>query len=145
MKTLNPYLSFNGQCQNALDFYCYAFNGKVVMRQTFGQAPTAVKGINPTHIMHAEFKAEALYFMASDGLSHEQSAQNNITLNINFSELDEQQACFEKLAEDGVVLMPLGHTFWGATLGKVQDQFGIQWMLNCHTNPKKHNTELKNQ
>ena len=132
MKTLNPYLSFNGQCQDALDFYCNAFNGKVVMRQTFGQAPNAIKGVNPAHIMHAEFKAQGIYFMASDGLSHEAATQNSVVLNINFSDVDEQTACFEKLATNGVILMPLERTFWGANFGKVQDQFGVQWMLNCH-------------
>ena len=137
MKTLNPYLSFNGQCQDALDFYCTTFNGKVVMRQTFGQAPNAVKGINPTHIMHAEFKADGIYIMASDGLSHDARPQNNITLNVNFSDLSEQKNCFEKLAQNGEVLMPLEQTFWGASFGKVQDQFGIQWMLNCHLEPSQ--------
>ena len=132
MKSLNPYLSFNGQCQAALDFYCQAFNGKVVMRQTFGQAPQAVKGVNPAHIMHAEFKADAIYFMASDGLSQQAAPHNSITLNVNFSDIHEQQSCFAKLAENGTVLMPLEQTFWGAHFGKIQDQFGIQWTLNCH-------------
>ena len=55
----------------------------------------------------------------------------NIALNINFTDLDEQQDCFEKLSENGKVLMPLADTFWGSRFGKLQDQFGIQWLLNC--------------
>jgi len=82
--------------------------------------------------MHAEFKAQGIYFMASDGLSHEAATQNSVVLNINFSDVDEQTACFEKLTTNGVILMPLERTFWGANFGKVQDQFGVQWMLNCH-------------
>jgi PhnB protein len=132
MKTLNPYLTFNGQCQYALDFYCHVFSGKVTVRQTFGQAPNAVKGINPSHIMHAEFKAEAIYFMANDGTNHEPKGQNNIVLNVNFSDLEEQKTCFEALSQNGTIIMPLEKTFWGASFGKIEDQFGIQWTLNCH-------------
>lgn len=130
MKVLTPYLLFAGNCQDALNFYEQAFNGKTVMRQTFGQAPQPVKGVNPSHIMHAEFKAEAIAFMASDGLA-EATTANNICLSINFTDEQEQQTCFKKLSENGTVLMPLSPTFWGAKFGKLEDQFGIQWMLNC--------------
>lgn len=132
MKTLNPYLNFSGRCQEALDFYTQAFNGKVVMRQTFGQAPNAVAGINPSHIMHAEFQAEGIYFMATDGMSPEPpSSSNLVTLNIGFTELDEQSKVFNALQNGGEEIMPLNDTFWGARFGIVKDPFGIHWMLNC--------------
>ena len=133
MKTLNPYLNFAGNCQQALSFYESALNGKVVMRQTFGQAPQAAKGFNPSHIMHAEFKAHGVFFMACDHPAATEQPSNsiNIALNINFTDLDEQQDCFEKLSENGKILMPLADTFWGSRFGKLQDQFGIQWLLNC--------------
>lgn len=131
MKTFNPYINFSGRCQEALAFYEVALNGKTVMRQTYGQAPQAIAGVNPTHIMHAEFKAEGIYFMATDGMvNHAPPTLNNITLNINFSNPDEQQAVFLSLSENGTVTMDLSETFWGARFGTVTDQFGIQWMLN---------------
>jgi PhnB protein len=132
MKTLNPYLNFSGRCQEALDFYTQAFNGKVLMRQTFGQAPNAIAGINPSLIMHAEFQAEGIYFMATDGMSPETPASSNIvTLNIGFDDPEEQITVFTALQKGGEEIMPLNDTFWGARFGIVKDPFGIHWMLNC--------------
>lgn len=131
MKTFNPYLTFSGQCQQALTFYESAFNGKTIMRQTFGQAPQAVSGVNPTHIMHAEFKAENVFFMATDGMSPKNAPPSNqITLNIGFDSAEEQTRVFDALSNGGEVKMPLEKTFWGARFGIVTDPFGISWMLN---------------
>jgi len=132
MKTLTPYINFSGRCHEALCFYEEALDGKVVMRQTFGQAPQAIPGINPTLIMHAEFKAEGIYFMATDGMTDEQPTTSGlITLSIGFSELEEQSNVFEALKNGGEEIMPLNDTFWGARFGIVKDQFGIHWKLNC--------------
>ena len=131
MKTLNPYINFSGHCQDALSFYETALNGKVVMRQTFGQAPQAVSGVNPAHIMHAEFKAEGIYFMATDGMAPSPASESNkITLNIAFDDADEQENVFDALSHNGEISMALNETFWGARFGIVKDQFGISWMLN---------------
>jgi PhnB protein len=131
MKTFNPYINFSGHCQDALAFYETTLNGKVVMRQTFGQAPQAVSGVNPAHIMHAEFKAEGIYFMATDGLDPTAATvSHKITLNIGFDNADEQLTVFNALSEEGEISMPLNETFWGARFGIVKDKFGISWMLN---------------
>ena len=135
MKTLNPYINFAGRCQEALSFYENALNGKVVMRQTFGQAPNAAPGVNPALIMHAEFQAEGIYFMATDGMTPEAPASSSlITLNIGFSDVDEQQSVFNALKNGGEEIMPLNDTFWGARFGIVKDPFGVHWMLNCQIN-----------
>jgi PhnB protein len=139
MKTLNPYINFSGQCQQALAFYEKALNGKVIVRQTYAQAPQAIAGANPSHIMYAEFQADDIYFMANDGINHLTKAEsktslsnanNTITLNIAFSDPQEQKTVFNALSENGKVTMPLTQTFWGARFGIVKDQFGISWMLN---------------
>lgn len=131
MKTFNPYINFSGRCQDALSFYETALNGKIVMRQTFGQAPQAVPGVNPAHIMHAEFKADGIYFMATDGMSSQPALESNkITLNISFDDENEQLNVFNALSEGGDITMALNETFWGARFGIVKDQFGISWMLN---------------
>lgn len=135
MKTLNPYINFSGRCQEALTFYEQAFGGKVVMRQTFGQAPQAIPGMNPALIMHAEFQAEGIYFMATDGITDELPPSSGlITLNIGFTDLEEQKNVFEALMNGGEEVMPLNDTFWGARFGIVKDQFGIHWKLNCQIN-----------
>jgi PhnB protein len=139
MKTLNPYINFSGQCQQALAFYEKALNGKVIVRQTYGQAPQAIAGANPSHIMYAEFQADGIYFMANDGINNItknesttslSNANNTITLNIAFSDPQEQKTVFDALSENGKVAMPLTQTFWGARFGIVKDQFGVSWMLN---------------
>ena len=131
MNTFNPYLTFSGQCQQALTFYESAFKGKTIMRQTFGQSPQAVSGVNPTHIMYAEFKADNVFFMATDGINSDKvTSSNQITLNIGFDSAAEQARVFEALSKDGEIKMPLEKTFWGAMFGMVTDQFGISWMLN---------------
>jgi len=134
MKHVTPYLFFNGRCQEALDYYSSVFNGKVTMRTTFGQAPQAISGVDPTHIMHAEFEADGLFFMASDGMesplaSHDLK-DNPISLNIHFDNETEQKATYEALCEKGEILMVLQETFWGAKFAQVKDPFGIKWMLN---------------
>jgi len=132
MKTLNPYLNFSGRCQDALNFYEKIFNGKTVLRQTFGQSPNPVAGVNPALIMHAEFQAEGIYFMATDGMGNDTPVDSSkVTLNIGFSDTEEQLSVFNGLAEQGDIIMPLSDTFWGAKFGMVKDPFGIHWMLNC--------------
>jgi PhnB protein len=145
MKTMNPYINFSGQCQQALTFYEKALNGKVIARQTYGQAPQAISGANPSHIMYAEFQADGIYFMANDGInssaeSESGSGLNNrtssITLNITFSHQQEQKIVFDALCDNGKITMPLSNTFWGARFGIVEDQFGISWMLNYQLEKK---------
>jgi PhnB protein len=131
MKTLNPYLSFAGNCQEALNFYKDAFGGEVVSIQTFGEAPVDMEGITKDSIMHSEFRAEGVSFMASDALSPARAGSGNITLNITLDSEQEQDTVFSKLADGGKVTMPLNDTFWGARFGMLIDKFGISWMLNC--------------
>jgi PhnB protein len=135
MKTLNPYLHFAGQCRQALTFYESVFNGTVTVRQTYGQAPQAVSGANPADIMHAEFQAEGIYFMASDGInSPSNTMKDNIMLNITFTDELEQLTVFNALSENGQITMALSKTFWGAKFAMVKDKFGISWMLNHQIN-----------
>jgi PhnB protein len=83
-------------------------------------------------IIHAEFRAEDVFFMASDGNSgFVVNPGNNISLTINLTDGQEQERIFKALAEGGIVTMPLHKTFWGATYGMLTDRYGIQWMLNC--------------
>ncbi|WP_396587379.1 VOC family protein [Bermanella sp. R86510] len=133
MKNIVPYLFFYGQCQQALDFYCRVFNGTVSLRTTFAQAPQAIPGVNPSHIMHAEFKADGLFFMASDGLQGELTSQhthNQVCLNVQFDSEQEQLEAYQALSESGEIDMALQETFWGAKFAQITDEFGIKWMLN---------------
>ena len=138
MKQLNVYLAFEkGQCRAALSFYEKALDGEIVSLQTFGESPVPANEATKDHVMHAEFKAGDIAFMASDGSSEYQyQAGNNVTLSINLDSTDEQTKIFDALAEGGTVTMPLQDTFWGARFGMLIDKYGINWMTNCNTEKK---------
>lgn len=132
MKQLVPYLNFSGKCQEALHFYQGCFDNVTVSVQTFADAsnddmPHEMKD----KVIHAEFKTDGLFFMASDGqVGGDFIVGSNIHLNVQLDSVDEQSSLFEKLSVDGCVTMPLQNTFWQARFGMLTDKFGIQWMLN---------------
>lgn len=136
MKQLNPYVTFYGQCSEALHFYEDCFGGEIVSAMTFEGSPVEVPFEYQSKIMHAEFKADDIYFMASDGMPGQTGVErSNIAMSINFSDSQEQAKVFAALAEEGTITMPLEATFWGATFGMVTDKFGVEWMLNCKIDP----------
>lgn len=131
MTTLNPYLFFNGQCQDALAFYARALGGEIASMQTFGEAPGETPAGAEDRVMHAEFKADKVYFMASDSMPGQEIPRGGpVNLSLDFSDADEQARVFHELSEGGEVTMALQDTFWGARFGMITDKFGIQWMLN---------------
>jgi PhnB protein len=137
MKGFNPYLTFSGDCRDALNYYKQCFNGEIVSMQTFGEAPGTSEGPQGKMIMHAVFRAGSIFFMASDAAPGQPlHGGNNITLNVDFENADLQEKVFKKLADGGVVNMPLQDTFWGARFGMVTDKFGINWMTNCELKKK---------
>ncbi len=131
MKQLNVYLAFPGTCEEALNFYKTCFGGEITSMQRFGDSPVESSEEHKQKIMHAEFKADGMYFMASDGMPGQPVPSGEmVTLSINLTDGAEQERIFNCLAEGGKVTMPLGGTFWGAVFGMVTDKFGIPWMLN---------------
>ncbi|WP_282178235.1 VOC family protein [Vibrio nereis] len=132
MYKLTPYLFFAGRCEEALDFYSACFGGVVVTKQLFKDAPQVIEGAEPNWIMHAEFEAFGMKLMLSDGVVAKELKGNNIALSLVLDSLDEQERLFDKLSVDGHVMMPIADTFWGARFGKVEDKFGVRWMLHCN-------------
>ncbi|WGW00741.1 VOC family protein [Vibrio sp. YMD68] len=131
MMQLTPYLFFSGRCAQALDFYHKCFGGVVVSQQRFKDAPQQIDGADPDWIMHAEFEAFGMRIMMSDGVLATERSGNNMALALVFDDLGKQEKVFDKLSEGGRVMMPLSDAFWGARFGKVEDQFGVRWILNC--------------
>lgn len=131
MKQLNPYLAFAGTCREALNFYKDCLGGEILAMSTFGESPMPTSDETKDRVMHAEFKADGVYFMASDSMpDHPVQNGNSISMSLNFTDAQEQQDAFNKLSAGGQVTMPLQDTFWGATFGMLTDKFGINWMLN---------------
>jgi len=132
MKKLNPYLNFPGNTREALNFYKECLKGEIVSMQTYGEAIMDVEDKYKNNIIHAEFKAGGVEFMASDGMPGFTATPGNmIAMSINLDDEQEQKDIFNALAAGGKVDMPLDKTFWGAIFGQLTDRFGIQWMLNC--------------
>ncbi len=132
MKTLVPYLTFAGRTREAFNFYKDVLKGEIVSIQTFAEAKMETAEAHKNNIIHAEFKADGVHLMASDGMpGFVEQPGNNVSLSIELSDADEQARIFEAFSKGGKVDMPLQDTFWGARYGMVTDRYGIHWMLNC--------------
>lgn len=126
-----PYLSFNGNAKEALEYYKEVFQGEVMGIQTFGEAEFPTPPEADEKIMHAQFKKDELFFMVSDGFGdHSVETGNNISLVLELESDEEIQTYYDRLSEKGTVLMELQDTFWGAKFAKVKDAFGVTWDLN---------------
>jgi PhnB protein len=133
--TATPYIMFNGNCEEALNFYASALGGKINNLMRFEGSPVepmAAKG-EKRKILHSSFEAKGVTFMASDaGQGGPQLNKNGMVhLCLNFEDPREQKKVFNALAAGGEVGMPLQETFWGAKYGMLTDKFGVNWMLNC--------------
>jgi PhnB protein len=123
----HPYITFNGSCKDALEFYRSCFGGQIEFIQYYGEL---TQNSSSSRVMHSEFRSGEIQFMACDTLPDEKIIQGtNISLYVSFSDADKQNETFARLAEEGNVHMNLEKTYWGSRLGILTDRFGIHWML----------------
>lgn len=130
---VDPYLSFNGNCQTAFDRYAQIFGGEITFKMTHGESPMAAK-VGPEwqgKIMHATLSLGDRLLQGSDRPPQHFSPPSGFHLSISTKDPAEAERLFAALAEDGTVQMPLSETFWSPRFGMVQDQFGIPWIVNC--------------
>ena len=132
MQAIVPYLNFNGNAAEALEFYSKALEGSVAFSQTFGESPMPVSEEHKNRIMHATFKAGDLIFMCSDIVEPvpPATAGTNVSFSLNFDNVESIDKTFNALSEGGNVTMPLQDTFWGARFGMITDKYGFHWMFN---------------
>ena len=147
MTTVNPYITFNGNCEEAFTFYKLVFGGEFTFIGRYKDMPP-MEGCDPVpttegeKIMHVSLPiSKETTLMGSDS-SHAfgQAATigNNIFISINTLSQEEADKLFVGLSEGGKITMPLNKTFWGAYFGMFVDKFGIQWMVNCDDLSKSH-------
>ena len=138
MTTVNAYLNFDGQCEEAFNFYKSVFGGDFPMVSKFGDMPPQ-EGMPPmsedvkNRVMHITLPISAeTILMGSDTMPglHDHKVGNNISLSINTESRAEAEKIFNGLSAGGTVTMPLEDTFWGAYFGMWTDKFGIHWMVN---------------
>ena len=138
MTKLNPYLNFNGKCEEAFTFYKSVFGGEFlggIMRM--GDAPGAdeLREEDKNRVMHVALPIGGDLLMGSD--TYPGGMQNLVEGNNNYISIfpdsrEEAERLFNALSEGGAVLVPLAVQFWGDYYGQLKDKFGIYWMINYH-------------
>lgn len=146
MATINPYLTFNGNCEEAFKFYQSVFGGEFPYVGKFGDMP-AQEGMPPVSdseknkIMHISLPiSKEIILMGSDSSDAFGQATiigNNFSISINAESVKEVDHLFNGLSAGGKVTMPMNKTFWGAYFGMFTDKFGIYWMVNFDEQPQK--------
>ncbi|HZV11910.1 MAG TPA: VOC family protein [Candidatus Kapabacteria bacterium] len=135
MARLNPYLTFNGNCREAMTFYKDCFGGKLDI-QTVGESPVA--GEMPPQmknsVMHSQLESDKIVIMGSDLVPEKLSQGNTLALMLDCVNEQEIRSLFEKLVVGGKVNQQVQDTFWGALYGELVDKFGVRWMLNFTKN-----------
>lgn len=133
MKNSNVYLTFNGNCKDAMTFYKSVFGGELQIMPFEGNPGTEnLSAEDKTRTMHSQLEAEGIMLMASDSFpGHPVTIGSNVTINMNFTDENEQTTVFNAISAGGHVIMPLEITFWGARFGMCSDKFGVNWMTNC--------------
>ena len=130
---LNPYLLFNGQCEEAFKFYEQCLKGKIEAMMTHAGTPaeTQVPPEWRNKILHARMTVGNQVLMASDAPPGRYERPQGFSVSIGLTDTAEAERIFSALAENGKVGMPLQQTFWATRFGMVVDRFGIPWMINC--------------
>jgi PhnB protein len=132
---VQPYLFFEGGCEEALDFYRTALGAEVVMLMRNSESPEAPPpGMLPPgsgdKILHSTFRIGDAILMASDGMCSGKPAFQGVSLSITVPDEATARRMFDGLADGGQVQMPLGKTFFSPLFGMVADRFGVAWMIN---------------
>ena len=130
---IEPYLFFNGCCEQAIEFYKKALGAEVLMVMRYKESPELPPpGMVPAgwenKIMHTSLRIGNANVMASDGCSEGVNFQG-FSLSLSLANEVEAQRAFANLGEGGQVRMPLGKTFWSPCFGMVTDRFGVGWMV----------------
>jgi PhnB protein len=130
-RIVQPYLSFDGKCEEALEFYKRALDAEVVTLLRFKDNPQAGCGNpgNENKVMHAQFRIGQTDVMASDGECAGKPNFDGFSLSLAAPTEAEVDKAFNALAKDGKVEMPLTKTFFSARFGMVADRYGVHWMV----------------
>jgi len=132
---VEPYLFFNGRCEEAIEFYRSALGAEVMMLMRYKDSPEPIEpGMIPPgsgdKVMHASLRIGETQIMASDGDCSGQPDFRGFSLSIAVADEAEADRAFAALAEGGQVQMPLARTFWSPRFGMLADRFGVGWMVN---------------
>lgn len=128
---IQPYLSFDGRCEEALEFYRKAIGAEVMMLMRFKDSPEPGQcGPAPgDKVMHASVRIGDSMIMASDGRCEGRLSFQGFSLSLTVATEAQAERAFAALGEGGQVQMPLAKTFFSPRFGMVADRFGVSWMV----------------
>jgi PhnB protein len=130
MKEIITYLTFDGNCREAMTFYKECLGAELQL-SPFSEMPGDHPPAAKDRIMHARLSKGSATLMASDTMPGMPLHQgNNFSVSIMCESVVEIDWIFAAMGQGGKVTMPLGDQFWGARFGMLTDRFGIQWMFN---------------
>jgi len=134
---IEPYLFFNGRCEEAIEYYKKALGAEVLMLMRYKESPEPPPpGTVPAgwdnKVMHTSLRVGNANVMASDGCSEGPNFQG-FSLSLTVASETEARRAFAALADGGQVRMPLTKTFWSPCFGMLADRFGVGWMVSVAT------------
>jgi PhnB protein len=130
---LNTYLLFNGQCEEAFQFYAKCFGGEIESMFPYAGSPME-KSTPPellSKIMHATLSFDGQVLMGADVSPADYKKPQGFSATLNLKDAAIAERIFRALTENGTVTMALQETFWAGRFGMAVDRFGIPWMVNC--------------
>jgi PhnB protein len=130
---VTPYLSFDGNCEEAFKFYEQAIGAKMTMKMTYDETPMAKDMPKETigKVVHARLSISDKIIMGSDAMCGRYQKPAGFHISLSPEDPVEAERLFKALSEKGIVTMPMEETFWAKRFGMLVDQFGIPWMINC--------------
>lgn len=146
MTTVNAYLTFNGNCEEAFNYYKSILGGEFDHIGRFSEMPEnpnfPISEDDKEKIMHVSLPISKETFLMGSDVGGEWSNTykdgNNFSVSINTDSKEEADRLFNGLSKDGKVIMPMDKTFWGSYFGNFVDKFGIQWMISCYVQEKSN-------
>ena len=134
--SLSTYLTFDGNCREAFEFYRSVFGTEFVVLSTFAEAPEDmdVPDAHRDNVMHVTLPIGSSVLMGSDNdpSGPPVVVGHNFSMSIDTEGRQESDDLIGKLSDGGTVTMPMQETFWGSYFGTCTDRFGINWMVSCH-------------
>jgi PhnB protein len=139
MQSINPYLNFNGNCEEAFEFYKSVLGGEFKNFSRFSEIPSSENFKLDEHeaqkIMHVSLVVSDMFVLMGSDAMKGQTVEfgNNNWLSVQLDSKEEAAKIFAGLSDGGEILMPIADTFWGGYFGMFKDKFGMSWMINSET------------
>ena len=132
---ISPYLSFNGQCEEALTFYAQCLGGQLGAIFRYAGSPMADQAPAgwQDKVMHGSVTLGGLVLMGADVAPDKYEAPKGFSLSIQIDDTADAERIFRELGRDGRIVVPLEKTFWAERFGVLVDRFGTQWLVNCES------------